>query len=38
MQLLIKLEFFVSAKRAEMGNIGQMEKMIPLISREIPFG
>ena len=35
---LIKLIFFGAATRAEMANIEQMKKIIPLITREISFG
>ena len=35
---LIKVKFFIAAKRAEMANIEQMKKVIPLITREISFG
>ena len=35
---LIKLKSFGAAKRAEMANIEQLKKIIPLITREIPFG
>ena len=35
---LPKLKFLGAAKRAELANIEQMKKIIPLITREIPFG
>ena len=35
---LIKLKLFGAAKRADMAKIEQIKKIIPIITREIPFG